>query len=182
MNKYLMSLAIVSQTMFFAHATTVNPFEKLMPTIYKQAHSWSEKVVTTFDSELQLAYLNLFVLDAEQSKKTFIKCAEFLQTKADLLTPLHEEFVTNMMAIVQTYVEEVEKKIAQKQNITDTEKQSLWKHLETKAQELFAYIHAIYYQVLYSHIAKRNSSVLYMFDENGIIPQEKRTRSLPRPE
>lgn len=182
MNKYFIALALVSQTMFVTHATTVNPFEKLTPTIYKNANSWSEKVVTTLDSESQLAYLNLFILEAEQAQKAFIKCAEFLQSKADILAPLHEELVTSMIEIAQIYVEEIENKITQKKNITQKEQESLLKKLQEKAQELLAYIQAIYYETLYNHITQKNTAAFYMFDENGVIPQIKRTRSLPRPE
>lgn len=181
MNKCLMSVVLATQTMFFAHADTVNPFAKLTPKIYKQANSWAEKVVTTLNDELQLTYLNLFALNAEDSVQSFIKCAEFVESQPDMLA-LYEELGINIMDVIRKYAESVQEKIALKKNISDKEKESLWQQLEIKVQELIVYVNAIYYQTLYNHMAKRGTAAKYMFDENGIIAKEKRTRSLPQPQ
>ena len=71
--------------------------------------------------------------------------------------------------------------IAMKKIISDKEKESLWQKLELKIQELISYINAIYYETLYNHITKRHTAAVYIFDKDGIIPQAKRTRSLPKP-
>jgi septum formation topological specificity factor MinE len=180
MNKYFMSLVFATQTMFIAQADTVNPFAKLTPKMYKQANSWAEKVVTTLNDDLQLTYLNLFALNAEDSVQTFIKCAEFVESQPDML-PLYEKLGDNIMNVIRQYAESVQEKIALKKNISDKEKESLWQQLQIKVQELVVYINAIYYQTLYNHMAKRGTAAKYMFDENGIIAKEKRTRSLPQP-
>ena len=43
-----------------------------------------------------------------------------------------------------------------------------------------AYINAIYYQSLYNLVTQNNTSPVYMFDENGLLPEEKRTELLPK--
>lgn len=175
-----MSFALISQLISCTQIVAVqNPFEKLAPKITKQAGVWADKVVKTLSSEQQLTYLNLFALSEDESIEAFIKCAEFIESQEDMFT-LHEELGTNIMDIIRKYAEEVQEKIALKKNITDKEKESLWQKLETKIQELVVYINAIYYQALYTTMAKSNSSLKYMFDDKGLISQEKRTRSLPK--
>src|SRR5258708_6279774 len=136
MNKYFMSLVLATQTMFFAHADTVNPFAKLTPN--KQSNSWAEKVVTTLSDELQLVFLNLFALNSEYSVQAFIKCAEFIESQPDMLS-LYEELGMNIMNLIRKYAESVQEKIALKKNISDKEKETLWQKLEIKIQELIAY-------------------------------------------
>lgn len=178
MNKYVVSLILASQVLF-AQAAPANPFEKLTPKIYKHASNWAEKVAS-LNSDLALVYLNLFALNSEESVQAFIKCAEYIESQADMLT-LYEELGMNIMETIRKYAEGVQEKIALKNNLSDKEKESLWQKLEVKIQELIAYINAIYYQTLYSNVAKRNTTPMYMFDENGIIAPEKRTRALPQP-
>jgi len=85
------------------------------------------------------------------------------------------------MDILKKYAENFQEKIALKKNITEKETEILWQKLEMKIQDLVMYINAIYYQTLYQLVVKRNtSSLMYMFDNNGIIPREKRIKSLPR--
>jgi hypothetical protein len=181
MNKYFVSLVAASQILFSITTVCANPFAKLTPKIYKQAQRWAEKVTTTLNDELQLTYLNLFALNSEDSIQAFIKCAEYIESQPNMLS-LYEELGMNIMGTIKKYAESIQEKIALKKNITEKEKETLWQKLDTKIQELVAYINAIYYQVLYSHMSKRNSSpAAYMFDENGIIPQEKRTKFLPQP-
>jgi len=174
---------VVSQAMFFAQAAPVNPFAKLTPRITKEATIWAEKVVNTLSEDLQLTYLNLFALNNdEDSIQAFIRCAEYIESQPEMLS-LYEELGINIMETIKTYAEAIQEKIAaKKKNITDQEKETLWQKLEIKIQELLAYINTIYYQTLYSHIAKKTSSApKFMFDNNGIVAAEKRTRSLPQP-
>jgi anaerobic ribonucleoside-triphosphate reductase len=177
MNKYVISLALASQV-FFAQAAPANPFEKLTTKIFRNAQNWAEKA-TALDNDLPLVFLNLFALNSEDSIQAFIKCAEYIESQADMLA-LYEELGINIMETIRAYAENVQEKIALKSNLSDTEKETLWQKLETKIQELIAYINAIYYQTLYSNVAKRNTTPVYMFDENGIIAPEKRTRALPQ--
>jgi len=180
MNKYFMSFAVLSQAMFFMQAAPTNPFAKLTPRITKQANVWAEKVVTTLSEDLQLTYLNLFALNDEDSIQAFIRCAEYIESQPEMLA-LYEELGMNIMETLKTYAEAIQEKIAVKKNITDQEKETLWEKLQIKVQELLVYINSIYYQTLYVHLAKRTSSPKFMFDNNGIIATEKRTKALPRP-
>jgi len=180
MTKYFVSLALVSQLVSSIHATSVDPFEKLRPKISRQAQSWAAKVATTVGEDLQVAYLNLFALNTEELLQSFIKCAEFIEAQSDKLS-LYEELGTGIMDILKKYAENFQEKIALKKNITEKETEILWQKLEMKIQDLVMYINAIYYQTLYQLVVKRNtSSLMYMFDNNGIIPREKRIKSLPR--
>ncbi len=177
MNKYVVSLILASQV-FFAQAAPANPFEKLTPKIYKHASNWAEKVVN-LNSDLAIVYLNFFALKSEDSIQAFIKCAKHIESQTDMLS-LYEEFVMDIMETIRKYAESIQEKIALKNNLSDKEKESLWQKLEIKIQELITYINAIYYQKLYSNVAKRNTAPMYMFDENGIIAPENRTRALPQ--
>lgn len=176
MNKYLVSLALASQ-LFFAQATATHPFEKLMPKICKNASNWSEKAANLND-DLGLVFLNLFALNSEDSLQAFIKCAEHIESQTQMRA-LYEELGMNIMETIRTYAEGVQEKIALKTNLSDKEKETLWQKLEIKIQELIGYINAIYYQTLYNSIAQKNVKPVYIFDENGIIAPENRTRSLP---
>ncbi|HLC07409.1 MAG TPA: hypothetical protein VJJ26_04450 [Candidatus Babeliales bacterium] len=179
MNKYFVSLALISQVMLSVQAAPANSFAKLTPKINKQAHAWAEKTTNTLSKDLQLTFLNLFALNSEDSVHAFIKCAEYIEAQPDTL-PLYEELGLNIMETIRKYAENVQEKIARKKNITEKEKETLWQKLEAKIQELVAYINAIYYQTLYNYMAKKtSSSLMYMFDDNGLIHHEKRTKALP---
>ena len=180
MNKYFVTLALLSQTLFFGHALAADPFAKLTPKIHKHANEWAEAVVNKLNDELQLVYLNLFALNTDESIAAFMKCAEYIESQSEML-PLHEQLGLGIMEIVNKYAESIQEKIALKTNLSKKDKEALWQKLQSKIQELIAHISNIYYQTLYSNVAKRNRIPMYMFDGNGIIPQEKRTHSLPQP-
>lgn len=181
MNKYFVSLVFLTQAMFFSHVTAANPFEKLIPSTTKEAQAWAKMVVNTLSADLQLSFLNLFALNSENSIKAFIKCAEYIEAQQEML-PAYEKLSSNIMQKIKKYAESVQEKISRKKNITKQEEETLWQKLEAKIQELVAYINAIYYHALYGAIAAKNASApLYMFDENGIVQKEKRTKSLPQP-
>jgi hypothetical protein len=182
MNKYFASLAFLAHTMFVSQTMAVNPFEKLTVSITRDAQSWADSVTSTLSKELQLSFLNLFALNAENSIEAFIKCAEYIESQPEMLAA-YEKLSINIMQKIKKYAESVEEKISRKKNITKQEEESLWQKLEAKIQELVAYINTIYYNALYGSIAKKTSSApLYMFDEKGIISVEKRTKRLPQPE
>jgi len=178
MNKYVLSLAFVSQMLVFGQATaTTNPFAKLAPKIEQHAYDWSIKVINTLNEELQLVLLNFFALNSEEKIQALIKCAEYLEKHSEILG-LHEELANNIVEVINSYIQNIEKKMALKE-MSDQEKETILQKLRIKIQELIAYINAIYYQTLYGQVSKRNKSLMFMFDENGFIPKEKRTQVLP---
>lgn len=182
MNKYLSSLMFLSHAMIVTQAVAVNPFTKLTPSIIKSAKAWSGEAVTTLSKEQGLIFLNLFALNSEKSIPAFMHCAEYVESQPAMLA-LYEELGLNIMQPIQKYAENVQEKIARKSNLTEQEEESLWQKLEIKVQELVAYINAIYYETLYSYLyTETESAPLCMFDENGIVPEEKRTKLLPQPE
>ena len=84
MNKYFAYCVLVFQTIFCAQANQAAPFEKLTPEIYKQATTWSEKVVTTLNKDFQLIYLNLLAFSAEGAIEEFIKCNEYIESQSSM--------------------------------------------------------------------------------------------------
>ena len=182
MNKYFASLAFLAQTMIATQTMAVNPFEKLTPSITRDAQAWAETVTSSLNPDLQLSFLNLFVLNSENSIQAFIKCAEYIESQPEML-PAYEKLSYNIMEKIKKYAESVQEKITRKKNITKQEEDSLWQKLEAKVHELIAYINDIYYTALYNNIVTKSaSSPLYMFDENGVIQKENRTKRLPQPE
>lgn len=179
MNKYFLSAALVAQTMVFSYTVSANSFEKLAPRITREAKAWSDNVVSSTNPESQLCYLNLFALNAQDFIEAFIKCAEYIETQTEML-PSYEELGSNIMEVIRTYVEEIQEKIAKQKNITDKEKEALAQKLGSKIQELVAYINTIYYQALANAVSKKGIvKAVYMFNENGLIPQKSRTSLLP---
>jgi hypothetical protein len=187
MNKYFNSLIIVSHALLFTPAIAIThtpaPFVKLAPDILKNALPWAQDVLNTLNKDQQLAYLNFFaLLNSGEYTTALIKCAEYIESQVEM-HPSSQLLSANTMQPLNSYYENCQEKISRKKNITPTEEESLWQKLEIKIQELLAYINGIYYKTLYGSMAKKNpSSLMYMFDENGVIPQEKRTKSLPQPE
>jgi len=180
MNTYFKSVALLSAVMF-CNITAVNSFDKLTPSITKSAQVWAENINTTLSDEMQLAYLNFLALQAEESVSALIKCVEYIEAQPEML-PSYQEFATNFIQPIKKYAENCHEKISRKKNLTEEQEETLWQKLEAKIQELIAYINSIYYQILYGQIAARTSSApLCMFDENGVIPQGKRTQQLPQP-
>lgn len=181
MNKYFATATLLAHTLLFTQAVATNPFDKLTTSIVNDAQSWSELVTSTLNEDMQLSFLNLFALNSENSIHAFIKCAEYIESQTEML-PAYEKLSFNIMQKIKKYAENVQEKMSRRKNLTKTEEETLWQKLEAKIQDLVAYINAIYYQTLYSNIAKKTlSSPLYMFDENGIIQKENRTKQLPKP-
>ena len=182
MNKYIYSFVFLSHMLFTSHLmAAVNPFEKLTASITKSAQAWVESL-QALPEDMQLAYLNFFALHSENSIPAFMKCAEFIESQKEMLAS-YEQLGSNIIQKITKYYENMQEKISRKKNLTKAQEESLWQKLEQKIQELVAYINQIYYETLYNHITQKNSSsAVCMFDENGIIPQEKRTKRLPQPE
>jgi hypothetical protein len=185
MNKYFNSL-VLTTAILVTQATICIPsstdFVKLAPKITRNAEPWLQDVCATLDDELQLAWANFFALLQDgQPSKALIKCAEYIEKHEEMI-PSSQKLALNTIQILQEYSEKVEEKISRKKNITEEEEEALLEKLETKIQELLSYINAIYYEYIYNNIVQKTSSAAYMFDENGLIPQAKRTKSLPKPE
>ena len=186
MNKYFNALALVAALVVVKTTSCVNApaaFTKLTTKITRNAEPWSQTVVESLDSEMQLAWANFFALLQDgQPSKALIKCAEYIEAHEEMMAS-SQQLAINTIQTLQEYSEKVEEKIARKKDLSEEEEETLLQKLEDKIQELVTYINAIYYEYIYSHIVTKNSSIpLFMFDENGVIPQEKRTRSLPKPE
>jgi hypothetical protein len=185
MNKCFSSLILASAISFAPVACVQSPtaFAKLTPKITKNAAPWSQDVNNTLSTELQLAWANFFALIQEgHPSKALIKCAEYIESHEEMV-PSSQQLAFNTIQILQEYSEKVEEKISRKKNITEEEEETLLQKLETKIQELITYINAIYYEYIYNNLIQKTSSApLYMFDENGVIPQEQRIKALPQPE
>jgi len=179
MNKYIASLIFLTHTVFFTQASPSHSFEKLLPTIAKEATVWTESVINTLNDDLSLAFLNLFALNSEKSIEAFMKCAEYIEAE-EKMKQAYEALSFNIIEKIRKYVDNVQTKIAQKKNITQQEEKKILQKLEAKIQELVSYINSIYYNTLYKALSKKTSShPLCMFDKNGIIPKENRTTALP---
>lgn len=177
MNKYFSSLFATAA--LFSLQIQANPFEKLTPYIADSAVRWVNDSASALTPELQLIYLNLFVFNSPQSIKQFMQCAQFIESTEAML-PSYEALGTGIMNIIRKYVEPIQKKIAARKSLSKTEEQTIFEKLQIKIQELVAYVNAIYYQALYNHIAQNDAkSLAYMFDTNGVISPEKRTKMLP---
>jgi hypothetical protein len=184
MNTYVNSF-VLTTAILATQATICIPystdFVKSAPKITRNAEPWSQDVFATLSDELQLAWANFFALLLDgQPSKALIKCAEYIETHEEMI-PSSQQLAINTIQILQEYSEKVEEKISRKKNITEEEEEALLEKLETKIQELISYVNAIYYEYVYNNIVQKGSSAVYMFDDNGVIPQEKRTRSLPKP-
>jgi len=184
MNTYVNSLVLTAAVLVTQAVSCVQSpaaFVKLTSKITKNAEPWSQDVNNTLDDELQLAWANFFALLQDgQPSKALIKCAEYIETHEEMAA-FAQQLASNTIQILREYSEKVEEKISRKKNITEEEEESLLEKLETKIQELLSYINAIYYEYVYNNLVQKGSSAVFMFDDNGIIPQAKRTQSLPKP-
>jgi hypothetical protein len=184
MNKYVLSFIFAAHLFLFGDATATDHFAKMKPRITENAQNWIGGA-SALTSDVQLAYLNFFALNLEllqnpsdELVRVFFKCAEYIG-KEEKVIALHQQFAEFLETIIKEYDENIRRKIALKGNISKEEETSIGKQLEEKLQELVAYITTIYYQMFYTNAAKTNKKLVYMFDENGIIPQGKRTKALP---
>ena len=179
MNKFLSTLTIAATLSCFTHVNANQSFVKLTPYITKQAERWVQESASTLSNELQVAYLNLFAFNSAESMKQFMQCAQFVEANEEML-PSYEALGTSIMNVIKKYVEPIQKKIAAKDNLSKEEEKSIVEKLQIKIKELVAYINTVYYQTLYNYIAGNNPKTLtYMFDAQGIIASEKRTKLLP---
>ncbi|HSC25501.1 MAG TPA: hypothetical protein VLB80_04785 [Candidatus Babeliales bacterium] len=177
---FLAQMIFLPQIMINAVSTATHPFEQLTTAIKKDAQIWADEVCSSLSQEQQLIFLNLFAFNDEATIPLFIKCAQYIESQEEML-PTYEKLGLNIVQIIQKYVEKIQEKITRKKDLTEKEEERLWQKLETKIQELYAYINQIYYKVLYSAVAAKKTGLVFcVFDNDGIIPHEKRTRLLPQ--
>jgi hypothetical protein len=177
MNKRFTLFALAASSFFSTHAYVATPaeFTKLAPKIINQATTW----VKTLNDDAMLVYLNLFALDSQESVNAGMKCAQFIGDNEELIENA-QAFRLGVMNIMQTYIEPIQKKIDAQLNLTEQEEESIYQKLEMKIRDLFEYIHAVYYEALYNHASEQGTKNLtFMFDSEGIIAPEQRTKALP---
>ena len=177
MNKYVMSIGIATTTLFsaYAHKTAPTPFAQLESVIVTNAHTAKDK----FSDENLLVLLNFFALRAQDSRNAFEKCIQHFEENKDA-AEVAQLFFINAVNVIQTYENAMVKKINRKTNLTEEQEEDILQKLHDKIEELFSYIHTVYYDVFYTKIATENPNMLkFMFDENGIIFEDKRTQALP---
>jgi len=188
MNKYFATGALLATTMI---TVAINPtatpfFAKLLPTIERKASAWLTRKVSTLKIDQQLIFLNMFAPNADPSSHS----SEILEASMHCTRAIQEDsetaaafdcFRDDAEEIIQMYIEDFEKRLMTKNNLPEN-MQELWQKLEKKVYELFAYINAIYYKILYDHIQSQGvTEPTRMFNAQGIIPQQKRTKALPKP-
>jgi len=174
----IITAAIISSCNVFAQAS----FKGLTTTIERYADTWISTSLSPLSYEDRLTYLNLFVDPTESSIESTIKCAQTIQGNV-LLSNATEALQTIMQTIIEKYVDAMQTKFEQrKTDPTKEELQEFWQKLEQKIYELIGYFNQIFYKKLYNHLEQENSEKLFiMFSENGVIAQNNRTRSLPKP-
>src|SRR5579872_2831260 len=176
-NKFFATFAFTT-LLLGAHVNASEAFAKLTPFITQQAKAWVNDHAAPLTNEFQVSYLNLFALFATEQEQ-FRTCAKHMASIEELL-PSYEAFNTNLIKVITKYVESVQKKISSKGELTEQEEQNLIEKLQVKLQELVIHINKICYQTLHKHVAAKNPKALtYIFDENGMIAAEKRTKALP---
>jgi len=156
-----------------------NPFEQLTPLIEQEAHTWT-KTIDTLSDEDQLSILNL--LASTGQPQTVIHCLSNIQNNKNIEKAL-EEFQISLINIISCYEESILKKPSAQKSIAKNF-ENFQQKMVAMRELLFGYINAIYYRILYTFISKDNTDtkkLMYMFDDNGIIPQEKRIKKLPNP-
>ena len=110
-----------------------------------------------------------------------MKCVQNIQADSTLATT-SEQLEQNMQKPIELYINTMQKKFEALKQTSQESVQGFIQKLEKKIYELIGHFYAIYYAKLYKHIEKQDPSVLYyMFDENGLIAPEKRTKNLPKP-
>jgi len=149
--------------------------------IEASAEEWINEVVSNLDTSKQLMYLNLFIQPSLSSVEATMKCIQEIQADASL-AKVSEQLEQSMQKIIILYMTHLQKKFESLKNNTIKNQQAFSQKLEKKIFELIALFYNVYYTRLYKHIEKENAAALqYMFDENGLIPAEKRTKALPKP-
>jgi len=183
MKKYLVSLSIATTLFFSSHVTadntTAHPFEKIFPYVIGNGTQWKDKDASILNFEEQLVYLNFFALATQGLNEALKHCLQYIES-SEKMQPVNEALLSGMFNILGMYKDHIDKKIKTKKTLSKQEELALSQKLDTKMQELFAFMVSVYYQILYTHMVKNNTQPLtYIFDTNGLIPENKRTQNLP---
>jgi len=177
MNKYILTLALTLQITLSSFAT--NPFENLTQEINNQALNWSHGAVSELTCDNQLILLNMLAPNY-YSAKTQIQCFSLIQSTPELEKSL-SELQINISSTVNNYIESICKKPAAQKSMSKNF-EAFQQKMEEKISALLQYINTLYYNALYSFMAQNpdnQTKLMYMFDDNGIIPTAQRTRKLP---
>lgn len=179
MNKYFTLLSIVATIAFYSTNAIANPFQKLIPYITTQAQKWVTQNNESLSDDYRIAFLNFFIYSQKNADDELKKCFQYIGSDENAIEAF-KNLEIGTLAILEKYVEPIYKKIMTKKDLTDKEQQTVFEKLQAKIEELFAYINAVYYNTLYNDIAtKKPHLLMYMFDKNGIIAEDKRSQKLP---
>lgn len=182
MNKYIIVLALATVSIASLNALENKSFNGFTRSIQQSADTWINDSIAPLSYDDQLTFLNLFVDPTINPIEATIKCIQTLNTNT-ALTPATEQLQHNMQTFIEKYVETMQKKLEQRAMVpTQEDLTEFYQKLENKIYELVAYTYQLYYEKLYIHLAQQDATKLtFMFDEQGIIAPEKRTRLLPTP-
>ena len=173
----IFSIAYTSISLIGAPEKKKDFFQKLIPIINTSAEKWCTKV-TQLNSEAQLAYLNFFAASTQELIDILIKCSEYIDSLPEL-SKIHKELTEDIISLFKLYADDIQRKIAQNRNLSEKDQERIWQKFESKMLELMDQVNTIYYKTLYARVIKRGVSPMYMFDQNGLIPKEKRIKALP---
>jgi hypothetical protein len=181
MNKQISALLLSTSIIFFVNATASEQFAGLTKSIEASADAWIKDFVSKLDITQQLMYLNLFIQPSSSSVEATMKCLQQIQADP-ALTSTSTQFEQDMHKPIERYIVVMQKKFEALKQTSQKSVQNFLQKLEKKIYELMGHIYGIYYTKLYKHIEQQNPEELfYMFNEQGLIAPENRTKALPKP-
>jgi hypothetical protein len=183
MNKYIF-ITLLAPTILFTQPSTTNSFKKLTSIITTDSIAWATTIINNLNSNQQLSYLNFLAILLETDNddtlcEKYTHCMEYISAQPEAF-PITNQFLSNVIK----YIDQFQGKTTSRKSFSQNTEaiQTLVLALEKQFDKLGRYIGTIYYKHLYEAISKTTSStsLLYMFDKNGLIPEEKRTKILPQ--
>jgi len=190
MKKQITTLAFTITSLCSLTVYAQNSFTGFTRSIQHTAGTWITDTVSPLSQEDQLTVLNFFAGLTTDSIETTLKCLQTMQATPELENTL-KQLGQNFEELIRKYIDIMNEKFEQrikeqtkdgKAMPSEAAVQEFWQKLEQKIQELATYFYQLYYEKLYVHLATEDATRLtFMFDENGIIAPEKRTRLLPSP-
>lgn len=180
MKRYFNALIFLS-ILFISPMMALNQSDIITKSYFNQAETWLPSI-TSFTEEQQLAFLNFFALYSQKLTSVLAKCTEYIESQTEMLSS-YKQLTINALEKYKDSYAAIKEKIARKKNLTESKTEEWWQQqVENPIKDMALNISAAYYKTLYNHILAKGSPVVYMFDENGLIPQENRTQPLPQPE
>ncbi len=156
--------------------------------IRKKAQEWVDLCITPMNHELKQLMCNMLcitctILDSNISitKACAVHIADIQESDKDIRKS-SEQLQHDIQYLLSSYIASTEKKLKRyaEKNI---DQKAFAQALEEKIHELIFSISLIYYEAIHSHMRSNNLGqyLTYMFNEDGIIPEDKRTNPLPEP-